>query len=38
MEHGHTVLTRNVGDFDILNQIIPEGRILLYASPREADA
>ena len=27
---GHTVLTRNVGDFDLLNQLAPQGRILLY--------
>jgi predicted nucleic acid-binding protein len=31
---GHVVLTRNVTDFDLLNQIKPEGRILLY---RRAD-
>ena len=27
---GCTVLTRNVRDFDRLNQLVPEGRILLY--------
>ncbi|MGA2129532.1 MAG: hypothetical protein ABSG76_25660 [Xanthobacteraceae bacterium] len=31
---GHTVLTRNVADFDLLNQMAPRGRILLY---RRAD-
>lgn len=30
LERGYTVLTRNVKDFDFLNQIIPTGRILLY--------
>jgi hypothetical protein len=25
------VLTGNIGDFDFLNQLDPEGRILLYA-------
>jgi predicted nucleic acid-binding protein len=28
---GAAVLTRNVSDFDLLNQIEPSGRILLYA-------
>lgn len=27
---GQTVLTRNVSDFDLLNQMAPRGRILLY--------
>jgi hypothetical protein len=27
---GHMVLTRNVGDFDVLNQLAPRGRVLLY--------
>ena len=31
LEEGQVVLTRNVGDFDILNQLVPEGRILLYS-------
>jgi predicted nucleic acid-binding protein len=31
LEEGQIVLTRNIGDFDILNQLVPEGRILLYA-------
>jgi predicted nucleic acid-binding protein len=30
LEDGHTVLTRNVGDFDLMSQLVPEGRILLY--------
>jgi predicted nucleic acid-binding protein len=30
LENGQVVLTRNIGDFDILNQLLPEGRILLY--------
>ena len=30
LENGHVVLTGNIGDFDILNQLVPEGRILLY--------
>jgi predicted nucleic acid-binding protein len=27
---GHAVVTRNVSDFDLLNQLAPRGRILLY--------
>ena len=27
---GCTVLTRNIGDFDLLNQLVPSGQILLY--------
>jgi len=27
---GSAVLTRNVGDFDLLNQLVPSGQILLY--------
>jgi predicted nucleic acid-binding protein len=32
---GCAVLTRNIGDFDLLNQLVPSGQILLYrqASP-----
>jgi predicted nucleic acid-binding protein len=30
MENGFVVLSANVRDFDILNQLLPEGRILLY--------
>jgi predicted nucleic acid-binding protein len=30
LETGQVVLTRNIGDFDILNQILPEGRVLFY--------
>jgi predicted nucleic acid-binding protein len=27
---GHTVLTRNVADFDFLHQLDPSGRVLFY--------
>lgn len=30
LEHGLVVLSGNLPDFDLLNQIVPEGRILLY--------
>lgn len=30
LENGQVVLTGNISDFDILNQLVPEGRILLY--------
>ncbi len=30
LEHGYTVLTRNIRDFDFMNQIVPSGRVLLY--------
>lgn len=29
-KHGHTVLTRNVIDFDLLQQLDPSGRVLFY--------
>jgi predicted nucleic acid-binding protein len=29
-KHGHTVLTRNVVDFDFLQQLDPSGRIMFY--------
>jgi predicted nucleic acid-binding protein len=29
-EHGMTVLTGNLNDFDRINQIVPEGRVLFY--------
>jgi len=32
---GCAVLTRNIGDFDLLNQLVPSGQILLY---RQASA
>ena len=32
---GFAVLTRNIGDFDLLNQLVPGGDILLY---RQASA
>jgi hypothetical protein len=31
LENGQVVLTGNIGDFDLLNQLVPEGRILLYS-------
>ncbi|AFK54940.1 type II toxin-antitoxin system VapC family toxin [Tistrella mobilis] len=30
LEQGYTVLTRNIRDFDLMNQILPAGRILFY--------
>ena len=27
---GYEVLTRNVGDFDFLSQLVPDGRVLFY--------
>jgi predicted nucleic acid-binding protein len=30
LEDGQVVLTGNTGDFDILQQLVPEGRVLLY--------
>ena len=30
LERGWTVLTRNVGDFDLLDQLLPAGRVLFY--------
>lgn len=30
LEHGQVVLTANVADFDFLNQLLPEGRFLVY--------
>jgi predicted nucleic acid-binding protein len=30
LEHGYTVLTRNIRDFDFMNQILPPGRVLFY--------
>lgn len=29
-KHGHTVLTRNIGDFDFLQQLDPPGRVVFY--------
>lgn len=31
MENGQVVLTGNISDFDILNQLVPEGRVLFYS-------
>jgi predicted nucleic acid-binding protein len=30
LERGYTVLTRNIRDFDFINQIVPSGRMLFY--------
>jgi hypothetical protein len=30
LEHGYTVLTRDIRDFDFMNQIVPPGRVLFY--------
>ena len=29
-ERGYTVLTRNIRDFDFMNQIVPSGRVVYY--------
>lgn len=30
LERGYVVLTRNIRDFDVMNQILPSGRVLFY--------
>jgi predicted nucleic acid-binding protein len=30
LERGYAVLTRNIRDFDYLNQIVPAGRVVFY--------
>ncbi len=30
LERGYTVLTRNIRDFDFMNQVVPTGRVLFY--------
>lgn len=30
IERGYTVLTRNIRDFDFMNQIVPSGQVLFY--------
>ncbi len=30
LERGFTVLTRNIRDFDFMNQVVPAGRTLFY--------
>src|SRR5262249_26385821 len=30
MANGQTVLTRNVAEFDVMTQVLPEGRVLFY--------
>ena len=32
LERGCMVLTRNIGDFDFMNQIVSPGRVLLYCA------
>ena len=34
MANGQTVLTRNIRDFDAMNQILPDGRVLFYEPDR----
>jgi predicted nucleic acid-binding protein len=31
LENGEVVLTGNIADFDVLTQLVPEGRVLLYS-------
>jgi predicted nucleic acid-binding protein len=33
LERGYAVLTRNIRDFDFMNQIMPSGRVLFYRTP-----
>lgn len=33
LERGYTVLTRNIRDFDFMNQIMPSGRVLFHRTP-----
>lgn len=35
VEAGQTVLTGNIRDFDLLNQLVPDGRVVFYRSWRE---
>lgn len=30
LERGHAVLTRNIRDFDFLDQLVPSGRVVFY--------
>lgn len=30
LSRGYTVLTRNIRDFDLMNQVLPDGRVLFY--------
>lgn len=30
LDRGYTAVTRNICDFDFMNQIIPSGRVLFY--------
>jgi predicted nucleic acid-binding protein len=36
-KHGHTVLTRNVVDFDFLQQLEPSGRVAFYRVERDEE-
>ena len=31
---GSSMLTENIADYDIMQQIVPSGRVLLYRTPR----
>jgi hypothetical protein len=30
LANGQAILTRNLRDFDVLNQVLPEGEVLFY--------
>lgn len=34
LAQGYTVLTRNVRDFDLMNQVLPDGQVLFYEQSR----
>lgn len=38
LSQGYTVLTRNVRDFDLMNQVLPDGQVLFYERPRQGSA
>jgi hypothetical protein len=37
VENGHTVLTRNIREFDCFDQLLPCDRVLLYARDQQAE-
>jgi hypothetical protein len=37
VENGHTVLTRNICEFDCFDQLLPSDRVLLYARVQQAE-
>jgi hypothetical protein len=37
VENGHTVLTRNIREFDCFDQLLPSDRVLLYARDQQAE-